>query len=130
MATRSASGLLNDYKNLNTVPAMLSVAYIAASLYQFGGISTIDLVWLNYQLTTQATLVVSLGAFVVAFASSETKNFSYYEQWEQITIAAGPGLILGYEYVTQVTDLISGAGQTGQIVAFLVVCASWAVAVR
>lgn len=128
---RKANSLLSDYANIRSLPAMLSVAYIIASLYQFGGISTVDLTWIDYQLTTDHSLLVSLGAYAAAFASSETKQFENYEQWEQIAIGLGPATILGYEYVQPVTDLITNIGDPlGMQLAFLATVVSWGVAVR
>ncbi|MFC6976502.1 hypothetical protein ACFQL1_20375 [Halomicroarcula sp. GCM10025709] len=70
------SSFLSDYANIRTIPATLSVAFIMASLYQFGGISTIDLVWFGYTLSTSHSLMVSLGAFAIAFASSKPSDSS------------------------------------------------------
>ncbi|SDM46985.1 hypothetical protein SAMN04487949_1770 [Halogranum gelatinilyticum] len=132
MATSYKSSFLKNYGELKTLPATLSVAFIAASLYQFGGISDITLVWLsNYTLTGTHSIIVSLGAFLVAFMSSETKSFERYEDWEKIAILAGPGVILGYEYVTEVADFLTGIGDPlGMQLAFLATLVSWAVAVR
>lgn len=127
---KSMSGALSDYTHLRTLPALLSVVFVLAGLYQFGGISEVMLVWLDYSLTAQHAMLVSLGAFVVAFASSETKDFSYYEDWEKVAIAAGPLVIIGYEYVPFVSDLISTTSNLGPIVAFLLTVVSWGVAVR
>ncbi len=123
--------MVSDYTNIRTIPALLSVAFIASGLYQFGGITDITLVWLsNYTLTAQHATFVSLGAYAVAFASSETKDFQYYEQWEQVAIFAGPLLILGYQYVPQIADLVNTTSNVGPIVAFLVTVGAWGVAVR
>lgn len=45
MATRQAraADMLSDYANIRTIPAVLSVAFVLASLYQFGGISEVVL---------------------------------------------------------------------------------------
>lgn len=129
--SQKANSMLGDYANIRTLPAMLSVAYILASLYQFGGITTIDLTWLNYTLTTEHSLLVSLGAYAAAFASSETKRFENYEQKEQVAIAAGPAIILGYEYVPEVSSLLMDIGDPlGMQAAFLVTVVSWGVAVQ
>ena len=131
MASRNAmSGMLDDYKNLRAIPALLSVFFVLASLYQFGGIASVELSWFNYTLTTQHALFVSMGAYAVAFASSETRTFEAYDSWEQAMIAAGPLVIIGHEYVQFITDLIATEGNTGPILAFLLVVISWGVAVR
>jgi hypothetical protein len=122
--------MVSDYAQLNTIPALLSVAFVGAGLYQFGGISEISLTWLSYTLTAQHATFVSLGAYVVAFASSETKSFAHYEQWEQVMIAAGPILIAGYQYVPQIADLVNTTSNFGPIAAFLLTVAAWGVAVR
>lgn len=131
-----ARNMVSDYANIRSIPAILSVAFIGAGLYQFGGISAIELTWLggangSYTLSTQHSLLVSLGAFAVAFASSETKSFEHYDQREQLLIALGPAVILGNEYVTQVNDLLLDIGDPlGMQVAFLATIVSWAVAVQ
>jgi len=131
MASRNSPGdLVSDYANLRTVPALLGIVFALASLYQFGGIATVELTWISYTLTTQHAMIVSLATFVVAFASSETKSFDYYEDWEKVVIAAGPALILGHQYVQFVTDAIANNSPTGGILAFIISLAAWGVAVR
>ncbi|GCF14607.1 hypothetical protein Harman_25420 [Haloarcula mannanilytica] len=126
-----ASDMVSDYMNIRSLPAMLSVAFIAASLYQFGGITTVELPWLSYTLTTQHSLVISLGAFAAAFASSETKEFQYYEDWEKVAIALGPVVILGNEYIPQINDFLFSLGDPlGMQLAFIATVVSWGVAVQ
>ncbi|WP_420181836.1 hypothetical protein ACNO8S_09585 [Haloarcula sp. KBTZ06] len=126
-----ASDMVSDYMNIRSLPAMLSVAFVAASLYQFGGITTVELPWLSYTLTTQHSLLISLGAFAAAFASSETKQFEYYEDWEKIAIALGPAVILGNEYLPTVNDFLTSLGDPlGMQLAFLATVVSWGVAVQ
>ena len=126
-----ASDMVSDYMNIRSLPAMLSVAFVAASLYQFGGITTVELPWLSYTLTTQHSLVISLGAFAAAFASSETKQFEYYEDWEKIAIALGPTVILGNEYLPAVNDFLTSLGDPlGMQLAFLATVVSWGAAVQ
>lgn len=129
-ATRAVSGKLDDYSQLRTLPALMSVAFVLASLYQFGGISQVELTWLDYQLTQGHAVLVSIGSFAIAFMSSETKSFERYDDWEQGLIAAGPLLILGDQYVPFVSNQLANFGEAGMIVAFLVSAASWGVAVR
>ena len=126
-----ASGMVSDYMNVRTLPATLSVAFIAASLYQFGGITAIELPWINYTLDAAHAMLISLGAFAAAFASSETKQFENYEQWEQVAIASGPLVIVGYEYVPEVADFLTSLGDPlGMQLAFLATLVSWGVAVQ
>lgn len=126
-----ASGLLSDYMNVRTIPAALSVAFVVASLYQFGGISQVHLPWVGYTLDTSHAMLISLATYGVAFASSETKQFEHYETEEQALIAAGPTLIVGHQYVPQVSDLLVQIGDPlGYQIAFGVTAVSWAVMSR
>lgn len=124
--------MLGDYATLKTLPAILSVAFVVASLYQFGGIAQVELVWLsNYVLTQEHAVLASMAVYVAAFASSETKRFEAYEDWEKVAIALGPVVILGDQYVTEVHDFFINLGDPlGLQIAFLVTLVSWAVAVR
>ncbi|AHF22113.1 gp3 [Haloarcula hispanica pleomorphic virus 2] len=130
--SNKASGMLGDYANLRTLPAMLSVVFVIGGLYQFGGISDVTITWLSsYTLTGQHAVVASMGTFLAAFASSETRSFDRYEDWEKVMIAAGPLLILGEQYTTEVSDFLIGLGDPlGMQIAFLVTVVSWGVAVR
>ena len=121
---------LSDYTHLRTLPALLSVVFILAGLYQFGGISEVNLTWIDYTLTAEHATFISLAAYAIAFASSETKQFESYEQWEQVAIALGPIIIAGYQYVPQLADLINTSSNLGPIVAFLATVVAWGVAVR
>jgi hypothetical protein len=124
------SGMVSDYTHLRTLPALLSVLFIATGLYQFGGISQFTLQWgLAYTITTQHAVIASLAVFAVAFMSSETRSFDAYETWEMVAIGAAPVLIVGYEYVNYINNAIAG-NQTMQILAFLVTVVGWGVAVR
>ncbi|QWC18140.1 hypothetical protein [Halorubrum sp. 2020YC2] len=128
--SRTMSDTLSDYTHLRTLPALLSVVFVLAGLYQFGGISEVMITWLDYALTAQHATFISLAAYLIAFASSETKQFDSYERWEQIAIAAGPLVIIGYQYVPQIADIINTSSNLGPILAFLVTVVAWGVAVR
>ena len=128
--SNSMGDALSDYTHLRTLPALLSVVFILAGLYQFGGISEVMLTWIDYTLTAEHATLISLAAYVIAFASSETKQFDSYEQWEQVAIALGPVIIASYKYVPQVADVINTSSNLGPIVAFLATVVAWGVAVR
>jgi len=131
MASSNMAGrLMQDYSHLRTIPALLSIGFAVASLYQFGGISEVHLTWIDYTLTNTAAMVVGLAAFTVAFASSETKQFQNYETWEMVVIAAAPILMIGTHYVTEINDLVMSNGDSVSALAFLVTVAAWTVAIR
>ena len=129
--SKGVGDTLSDYTHLRTLPALLSVVFVVAGLYQFGGISDVTLTWFsNYTLTTQHAMFTAIGAYALAFASSETKSFDRYEDWEKVAILSGPVVIVGNEYVQFVTDLINTTSNVGPIVAFLLTVVAWGVAVR
>ncbi|MHB9287403.1 hypothetical protein ACKVMT_10250 [Halobacteriales archaeon Cl-PHB] len=132
MATRSQSlsGVLNDYKNLRTIPAILGIVFAVASAYQFGGISEVHVTWAQYTLTSQHAMMASMATFLVAFASSKTKSFEYYERWEQVAIAAGPLLIVAHHYLAEVNSFVANNSPTAGIMLFMISIASWGAAVR
>jgi len=131
---RTISNALGEYASLKTLPAIFSVAFVATSLYQFGGITEITLVWLsNYSLTAEHAALAGILVYAAAFMSSETRRFENYEDWEKIAIAAVPATTLGYQYVDQVATFINDLGGTsplGAQIAFAVTIFGWFVAVR
>ena len=122
---------MNDYAQLNTIPAIASTAFIIAGLFTFGGISSFDLIWLSYTVTSTHSMVISLAVYVIAFMSSDTKNFQYYDRWEQAFILGTPAVILLWEYMTEFKDFIIGIGDPlGAQLLFAVTIVGWMVAVR
>ena len=133
MASYNKSGvssMLSDYTHLRTLPALLSVVFVIASLYQFGGISEVMITWVDYTLTSEHAMLVSIGAYALAFAYSETKALDRYEDIEKVLIFAGQGLIVGYQYIGFVTDLVNTSSNLGPVLAFLATVVAWGVAVR
>jgi len=127
-ATRPTQ-LLGDYAQLRSIPALLSVAFTLSSLYEFGGLAGLELTWLNYTLTANHAMLLSLGSFVVAFASSETKQFANYEQWQQILIGAGPALIILHHTIPYVGNLTAENPAMGMFF-YLISLTSWGVAIK
>lgn len=122
---------LGDYANLRSVPALMGIVFTMSSVYLFGGIEGLTISWgINYTLTTSHALWASIAVYVVAFASSETKQFASYEDWEKFLIAAGPLIMVGYEHVQYVTDLINNSAPELQIVAFVITFVGYGVAIR
>jgi hypothetical protein len=131
MASRnSPRSVAADYAQIRTVPALLGILFAVASLFQFGGVTAPTFTWFDYTLSASHAMLISLGAYVVAFASSETKAFEYYEQWEQVLIAAGPVVILAHHFAPAVRSLVTDFDPFAGAVLFLLTIASWGVAVR
>jgi hypothetical protein len=130
-ASNRFSGMMNDYAHLRTLPAMLSVVFVVASAFQFGAITAPTLNWgIGYTLTPEHATIVSLVVFATAFASSETKAFDRYEDWEKVVIAAAPILIVSHQYIGFVQTQFSNYSPTFAIGAFVISVVSWGVAVR
>jgi hypothetical protein len=123
---------LNDYKNVRTIPASVSAAFIVASLFLFGGMGTVDLVWFNYSLTPQHAVFGSGAAYIIAFMSSQTDDFGRYDTWEQVAILAGPATTIGWHYFGGYTqDLFLMVGDPlGAQIAFVITVFSWGVMAR
>ncbi|WP_058364898.1 hypothetical protein [Haloparvum sedimenti] len=119
---------MSDYVNLRTIPAAVGIAFSVMSVYLFGGLEGLTIGWgINYTLTSTHALWGSMAAYVIAFASSETRAFDRYEMWEKVLIAAGPALMIGYVHVQQVTDFIHSSEPMLPIIAFFVSFASYGV---
>ena len=130
-SSRNMSSMLDDYMNLRTLPAAIGIVFTISSLYLFGGIAGLSLEWgLDYTLTSGHALWASLGAYILAFASSETRSFDRYEQWEQVMIAAGPAVMIAYNHSTWFNDMIVTNEPHLAGIAFLVSFASYAVLVQ
>ena len=128
---RSMNGMMNDYLNLRTLPAAIGIVFAVASLYLFGAISGLTFGWgIEYQITDTHALWVSLGAYLLAFASSETRDFDHYENWEKGIIAAGPALMVASQHWTWLYDTMAANSPHFAIVAFLISFASYGVLVQ
>ena len=131
MASSSISRYTDDYMNMRTLPAMLSVVFIVFGAFSFGAVDAITFNWFDYTFQNEHAVIVSLGAYVAAFASSETRRFESYEGWEQAAVAAGPIVIVGHAYVPQINDFILSIGDPlGNQIAFALTLVSWAVATQ
>lgn len=126
----SPTGLLSDYAQLRTLPALTSALLVAFSLYLYGGVSDLTFGWLGYTLTTQHALMGSLVIYVIAFASSETRSLEYYEDWEMALISSGPGVMLLYQYIPYIQDQFAANDPHLSIIAFLFSVVSWGVMVK
>jgi hypothetical protein len=134
MAQSSTADMLNskmtDYTQLKTIPSVLSIAFAIASLFAFGGIASVELSWIGYTLTADHSIMLSLGVYAAAFASSETRQFSNYSQAEQALIALAPALLIGNYLGIVVPGLISSHGQLAEMAMFVGCLAGWGVAVQ
>ena len=125
-----SGNVLEDYAKLRTLPALLSVVFAMTSMYQFGGVDSLHIVWLNYTLTSGHAMLLGIATFAVAFMSSETKQFENYATAEKVLIGSGFLLVFGQQHIAFIADAIANNQPTGGIVAFLITLLAWGVAVR
>ncbi|WP_418284893.1 hypothetical protein [Halorubrum sp. DTA46] len=129
--SKSMSARMNDYMNLRSLPAAIGIVFTVASLYLFGAITGLTFGWgVEYQIADTHALWVSLGAYLLAFASSETRSFDKYDRGEQAMIAAGPLLMLLSQHWTWLVDTMAANSPHFAIVAFLISFGSYAVLVQ
>lgn len=108
---------INEYSQLKSIPAFVSLAFVAASLYQFGAITTLQFGWgLDVAFDPAWSLPVSGAAALIALASSETRSFEYYSDVEIGTMVSGALVVLGYN-LTPPQWFIDNAGAFGQSIA-------------
>lgn len=127
--TNAVARTVDDYSNLRTLPAMLSVAFVGSSLYMFNGLAELTFLWADYTLTDQHAMVVSLVVGFVAFMSSETNDFEKYAGWEQAIMVLGIVAIVAIPMSGTVASLVFGFGLAGEVGAFLLSIAAWGVAI-
>lgn len=120
---------MDEYIDLNTVPALVGIAFAVSSAVQFELASvTVDV--LDYTPAGVDLVLLSMAALAIAFASSETKDFRYYSDQEKLAIAIGPVLIIGQHYVTEIADIIANNDPAGGVIAFALAMLSWGVVSR
>jgi hypothetical protein len=130
-SSSSARDLVSQYRQMNSLPAVMSALWLISSLYGFGGMEAVSLTWINYTLSPSHATLGGLAVYLVAFMSSETKQFENYESWEQAFIIGGPALFAADAYFPEVSDFLVSIGDPiGHQLAFLATTVAWMVAVR
>lgn len=127
-----ANELIADYRNLRTIPAVLGMVFFMSTLYQFGAFqSELSFAWFDYTLTTEHAVFASLMIYAVAFASSETRQFEHYEDWEKILITLGPVLVIATEYSTLANEwIMTTSDPWSQITGAAIVLIGYGVAIQ
>lgn len=128
MAT-SFKSTMQDYSQLNTVPALSGILFAISAAVQFLG-ATVSLKIPSYMFNPGHALFVSMGVLILAFASSDTKDWRYYETWEQVTVAVAVVTMVGAEYITTISDFIATNDPVIPIAAFILSLAAWSVLAR
>lgn len=126
MATSSA---LKPYTQLNTIPALVGIVFAVAAGVQFLDV-TLTVGLLSWTFQASHAMFIGMGALVVAFASSDTKDWKHYDTWEQAVVALAVVLMVSGEYISEVATLLSNNQPVAGIVAFALSMAAWGVLAR
>lgn len=120
---------VRSYSQLNTIPALSGILFAVSAAIQFLG-AEISLAIPSYTFDPNHALLVSLAVLVIAFASSETKDWRYYETWEQVTVGIAVVVMIGAEYTTTVAEFLTNNDPVAGMAAFLISMAAWSVLAR
>lgn len=120
---------ISDYTQLNTAPALSGIAFAVAAAVQFLD-TTITIGLFDYTFDPAHAMVVSLIVLVIAFASSDTNDWRQYESWEQGLVAVAVFVMVGAEYLVEVSDALANNEPHMGLGAFLVSMAAWGVLSR
>ena len=125
----SPTGFLDQYKNLNTIPALAGILFAVSAAVQFlnATVSVAPSADLAYSFAGTDALLVGIVSLLVAFASSESRDFTYLETWEQAAVAVTVAVMVGMEYTTEVADIMANNQPASGIVAFLVGMVAWGI---
>lgn len=128
MATRSRSAYAK-YADLNTVPAVMGIVFAVTAAVQFLG-ATISFTTPVYTFDPTHALVLGLVVLIVAFASSDTKDWRHYETWEQGAVALAVLLMVGNEYLVEIQDILTQNSPHAAYIAFVVSMMAWGILSR
>lgn len=110
-------GLLNDsgYNEMDVEDAILGLAFTAAGAVQFVPNTTVTFYGTDL---SQYAFIISIVALAVAYATNEP-DISNMDEIETAAVAGTAAIVLGNEYVTEISDFIMGSEML-QIGAFVV----------
>lgn len=114
---------------IDTVPAIAGLVYAAAAAVQFLD-AQIALGVLDWTFKPGMAMVVSLAALVVAFASSETRNWQCYDNYEQSLIGLTLLIMVLHQYSPTVETAIANNQPLTGFTAFGLGMISWGVLSR
>jgi hypothetical protein len=88
---------LQKYRSVETIPASVSMLFLATSLYQYGGLAGLNLTWFGgWELASQHVMPIAVVTMLLALASSKTKNLANYSPPEQFFIGGMATFTFGW----------------------------------
>jgi len=123
-------GIMENYTQLNTIPALAGVLFMISSAVQFLGMSISIAQPISYTFPSEHAMVVSLLVLIVAFAASDTRSYEFYETWEQLTVVIAVAGMISVEYVSEVATILTNNPTWGGTAMFVVSVAAWAILSR
>lgn len=114
---------------IRTIPALAGLVFAAASAVQFLD-AQIALGVVNWSFKPAMALVVSLASLLVAFASSNTRNWEHLENAEKSLVAVALLIMTTHQYVPTVELAISNNQPWAGFIAFMSGMIAWGVLAR
>ena len=114
---------------IETVPAVAGLIFTLAAAVQFLD-TELYIGVLELEILTSHAFVVSLAALVVVFASSRTKNWEYYETWEQVFVGTTLLIMTAHQFLPTVESVVSNQNPLAGGTIFLMGLITWGVLAR
>lgn len=133
MATRSSSGfsqLAGNYMEINTVSALLGIVFAISAAVQYLG-ATISIEHpMSYSYPTEHALLVSFVVLLLAFATSETRSWDYYEGWEKLVVGVTVVGMIAAEYIAEVGTIVTNNQPWAGTIMFALGVVAWGILSR
>jgi len=123
-------GFVENYTQLNTIPALVGILFAVSSGVQFLGMTVAIQYPISYSFPTEHALIVSLVALVVAFAASDTRSYEFYKSWEQLTVVIAVAAMISAEYFAEVQSMVTNNQPWAGTALFIVSVVAWAILSR
>lgn len=114
---------------VDTIPALAGVIFTITSAVQFLDTS-ITVGVIGYSVQPAHSFVISLVALLVAFGYSETRDWDYYESWEQVLVAVTLLIMTSHQFVPVISRTVSNQNPVAGSLVFTLGVAAWGVISR
>jgi len=114
---------------VETVPALAGLLFSLATLVQFLD-AQVTVGALDWSLDPSLAFVMSLGALVVSFGSSHTRELDEYATWELVTVGVALLIMVIHQITTVGATAVSNNQPTAGLAAFATGVLAWGVIAR